>query len=157
MIQTNLRETDMADIDAERFAADLNGFRHGGPDQRGRHHRKLSDHLPFHFRGPISPATVWRHLRVCHREGIRVLARTEFSKIRGHCTRSTLLGVRTAAGDIVDFEGDVHACINGENQHILALEIIRECLTAHEFDGIFSIWPDTRSATTRTVSRDLPL
>ncbi len=43
---------------------------------------------------------------------------------------------RTAAGEIVDYNGDVHACINGDYQQIYALESIKELITTYEVDGI---------------------
>ncbi len=140
MIQTNLRETDMADIDAERFAADLKRFSATVVlINAAGIIASYPTTLPFHFQSPhLTGDSLADIIRVCHREGIRVLARTDFSKIRRALYEEhPSWAYRTAAGDIVDFEGDVHACINGEYQHILALEIIRECLTAHEFDGIF--------------------
>ena len=40
-------------------------------------------------------------------------------------------------GQIVDYNGDVHACINGGFQQEATPEIIRELLTKCDFDGIF--------------------
>ncbi|MFH1086668.1 MAG: alpha-amylase family protein, partial [Chloroflexota bacterium] len=77
-------------------------------------------------------------IAACHAAGIRVLARTDFSKIRRPIYEMHPdWAYRTANGDIVDYNGDVHACVMGDYQQHYALEIIREVLTTHAFDGIF--------------------
>ena len=75
---------------------------------------------------------------VCHREGIRVIARTDFSKIRREVyEQHPEWAYRTPAGEIVDYNGDVHACINGGFQREYMLEILRETLTELPVDGIY--------------------
>ncbi|MGI5899899.1 MAG: hypothetical protein ACOX8S_08275, partial [Christensenellales bacterium] len=70
--------------------------------------------------------------------GIRVLARTDFSKIR----RSVFeehpeWAYRTEKGDIVDYNGDVHACLNGAFQSEYMFKIISEAIERTGVDGIF--------------------
>jgi hypothetical protein len=140
LIQTNLREIDMRHIDARRFAADLADFRAtvvminaagiiaSYPTQ-----------LPFHFRSPyLTGDSLQDILAACHAADIRVIARTDFSKVRRPIfEQHPQWAYRTAAGDVVDYNGDVHVCISGDYQQRYALEIMAELLTTHDFDGIF--------------------
>jgi hypothetical protein len=43
----------------------------------------------------------------------------------------------SVAGTIVDYQGDVHACLNGGYQQEYALKIIEETITTLDVDGIF--------------------
>ncbi|MBP7402793.1 MAG: hypothetical protein KBA30_09270, partial [Clostridia bacterium] len=140
MIQTNLRETDMADIDAERYVSELKRFSAtvvliNAAGIIASYPTKLK----YHYQSPfLTGDSLETLIRTCRREGIRVLARTDFSKIRREVYEAhPEWAYRTATGDIVDFEGDVHACVNGGYQREYALEIIRECITTLDFDGIF--------------------
>ena len=140
MIQTNMREIDMLDMDAERFASELQAFKAtvvlvnsagiiaSYPTQ-----------LPFHFQSPyLKGDSLADIIETCHAAGIRVLARTDFSKVRRPIYKEHPdWAYRTIDGKIVDYNGDVHACINGDYQQIYALDIIRELITTHDVDGIF--------------------
>ena len=44
---------------------------------------------------------------------------------------------RTADGGVINYNGDVHVCVNSGFQQECQFEIIRELLTTHKFDGIF--------------------
>ncbi len=140
MIQTNLRETDMADIDAGQYVRDLKRFHANvaminAAGIIASYPTRLEDHFQSGF---LTGDSLRDIITACHDEGIRVLARTDFSKIRRAVyERHPEWAYRTSAGAIVDYEGDVHACVNGGYQHDYALEIIRECVTGLDFDGIF--------------------
>jgi hypothetical protein len=83
----------------------------------------------------------------CHRAGIRVLARTDFSKIREPVyERHPDWAFRDARGNIVNYNGDVHVCPNGPYQQDYMFRIISSMFSrlAGElsveglpFDGIF--------------------
>lgn len=140
MVQTNLREIDMEGLDARRYARDLQAF--GATVALVNAAGIIASYptrLPFHFQSPyLTGDSLSDVIAACHAVGIRVLARTDFSKIRREIYEARPeWAYRTPAGEIVDFEGDVHACVNGGYQREYALEIIRECLTTHDFDGIF--------------------
>ena len=80
----------------------------------------------------------WDIATACHAADIRVIARTDFSKVRRPIFEAhPEWAYRTKAGEIVDYNGDVHCCICGDYQQRYALEIIREVLTKLPFDGIF--------------------
>ena len=60
----------------------------------------------------------------CHEEGIRVIARTDFSKVRYDLyEQHPEWAYRTAKGEIVNYNGDVHVCPNGEYQQKIMFEI----------------------------------
>jgi hypothetical protein len=140
MIQTNMREIDMLDMDAARFVAELKAFKAtvvlvNSAGIIASYPTKL----PFHFQSPyLKGDSLAKVIDACHTAGIRVLARTDFSKIRRPIYEAHPdWAYRTIKGTIVDYNGDVHACINGDYQQIYALEIIRELITTHDVDGIF--------------------
>jgi len=140
MIQTNMREIDMLDMDAERFVQELQAFRAtvvlvNAAGIIASYPTKL----PYHFQSPyLQGDSLADIIAACHAAGIRVLARTDFSKVRRPIYEMHPdWAYRTAAGDIIDYNGDVHACLNGDYQQIYALNIIRELITTHDLDGIF--------------------
>lgn len=140
MVQTNLREIDMADIDAGRYAQSLADFGAtvvtlnaagiiAGYDTK----------LDFQTKsGYLTGATLREVIDACHARGIRVIARTDFSKIRYPVyERHPDWAYRDADGKIVNYNGDVQTCPNGEYQQEKMFEILREVLTTHPFDGVF--------------------
>ena len=140
LIQTNLREIDMADIRAGRVVADLRSF--GATAVMINAAGIIASYptkLPFHFQSPyLSGDSLGTIIDACHAADIRVIARTDFSKVRRPLHEANPdWAYRTAAGRIVDYNGDVHVCPNGAYQQELALRIIEECLTELPFDGIF--------------------
>jgi hypothetical protein len=140
MIQTNLREIDMPDIDADQFVADLQSFK--ATNVLFNCAGIIASYptaLPFHFQSPfLKGDSLERIIEACHAADIRLLARTDFSKVRRPIyEQHPDWAYRTAAGEIVDYSGDVHACIMGGYQQRYALKIIEELLTRHAVDGIF--------------------
>ena len=141
-IQTNLREIDMADISAGQYVADLKRFHAtiamiNTAGIVASYKTKLQYHYQSRFLTGDSLADI---IEACHGEGIKVFARTDFSKIRRRIYEERPeWAYRTLSGDIVDYGGDVHTCINGGYQREYSQEIIQECITepGHDFDGIF--------------------
>jgi hypothetical protein len=139
-IQTNLREIDMRDIRAEQVVADLKSFKATVlMINAAGIIASYPTRLPFHFQSPcLTGDSLERIINACHTAGIRVIARTDFSKVRRPIhEQHPEWAYRTAAGEIVDYNGDVHVCLNSAYQQERALEIIEECLTMLPFDGIF--------------------
>jgi hypothetical protein len=140
MIQTNLREIDMMDIDAERFVSYLQEFKATAVliNSAGII-ASYPTKLPFHFQSPfLQGDSLEDIITACHAAGIRVLARTDFSKVRrplyeAHPEWAYL----SPRGEIIDYNGDVHVCINGAYQQEYVPRIIEELVTTHEVDGIF--------------------
>ena len=140
LIQTNLREIDMLDIDAERYVADLQAFKATVAlfNCAGIIASYPTD-LPYHFQSPfLQGDDLERIIEACHSAGIRLLARTDFSKVRRPLYEAHPdWAYRTPAGDIVDYNGDVHVCPLGDYQQVYAPRIIEELITRFAVDGIF--------------------
>lgn len=140
MIQTNLRQTDMAQIDAETYVRQLQSFgatvamiNVGGI--LANYHTKVQDH-------PINPYLTGdpldKVIRACRDAGIRVIARMDFSKIRREVyERHPDWAYRDPNGQIVDYNGNIHACPCGGFQQEKAFEITQEALTLFPVDGMF--------------------
>lgn len=140
MIQTNLRETDMADIRADAYAQQLKDF--GATVVTLNAAGIIASYdtrLDFQPRNPYLQGDSLRQIiDACHERGIRVIARTDFSKVRRDVyEQHPDWAYRTAAGDIVDYNGDVHVCPNGDYQQARMFDILEEVLTTHPFDGVF--------------------
>jgi hypothetical protein len=139
-IQTNLREIDMIDIRAGQVVADLQRFKATLlMINTAGIIASYSTELPFHFQSPyLTGDSLEQIIAACHAAGIRVVARTDFSKVRYPIYESHPQWVyRTAGGQIANYNGDVTTCLNGAYQQEYALRIIEECLTKLDFDGIF--------------------
>lgn len=140
LIQTNLREIDMRDIRAKQVVADLQSF-HANVLMINAAGIIASypTRLSFHFQSPyLTGDSLKDILAACHDAGIRVIARTDFSKIRRPIYEQHPDWAYLSPTDqIVDYNGDVHACMNGPYQQECALQIIEELLSTHPFDGIF--------------------
>ena len=140
MIQTNLREIDMLDISAERMVADLQSFHATAVlFNCAGIIASYPTKLPFHYQSPyLQGDSLGEIIAACHAADIRLLARTDFSKVRRPLYDAhPEWAYRTAQGEIVDYNGDVHVCVMGDYQQIYALQIIEELLTEYDIDGIF--------------------
>ncbi|MDR1972528.1 MAG: hypothetical protein LBQ46_11480 [Treponema sp.] len=140
LVQTNMRQIDWADISAEQYVRDLKEF--GATVvllnaagiianyPAGREYETVNPYL--------TGDSIANIIDACHKAGIRVLARTDFSKIREPVyQRHPDWAFRTAAGDIVNYNGDVHVCPNGPYQQDYMFRIIGDMLSRLPFDGIF--------------------
>lgn len=139
-IQTNLREIDMRDIRAEQVVADLQRFQATLlMINAAGIIASYPTELPFHFQSPyLTGDSLETIIAACHEAGIRVVARTDFSKVRYPIYEQyPEWAYRTAGGEIANYNGDVAVCLNGAYQQEFALRIIEECLTKLDFDGIF--------------------
>ena len=139
-IQTNLREIDMLDIDSERVVADMQSFKANVlMINAAGIIASYPTKLPYHFQSPfLKGDSLQSIIAACHRADIRVMARTDFSKIRYPIYEAHPEWVSlTVTGEIVEYNGDVQVCLNGGYQQEYALRIIEELLTTHDFDGIF--------------------
>jgi hypothetical protein len=140
MIQTNMRQIDMLDMNAAQYVQELQRF-----DATvvlinvGGILSSYPTNLPFHFQSPFLKGDSLRTVMdACHAAGIRVLARTDFSKIRRPIYEAhPEWAYRTVDGEIIDYEGDVHACICGGFQQECTFEILKEILTTLPVDGLF--------------------
>src|SRR3989304_331387 len=129
LIQTNLREIDMLDIRAEQVVADLQAFKANVVMINAAGIiASYPTKLPFHYQSPyLKGDSLQTILAACHQAGIRAFARTDFSKVRrpvyeAHPAWATV----TASGKVIDYNGDVQACINGDYKQKYMLLILEE-------------------------------
>ncbi len=140
LVQTNLREIDMADIDAERYVASLKDLSAtvamiNTSGIVASYPTSLPFHTPSAFLQGDDLATI---IEACHAASIKVIARTDFSKVRPALhERHPEWASRTADGRIVEDGGDVHVCPSGAYQQECAPRIVEETITVLDVDGIY--------------------
>lgn len=139
LVQTNLREIDatmdtdayvqsMVDASANVVLLNVGGIVANYPTK-----------LPFQYRNPYMKGDlVGTLVRKLHDKGIRVIGRFDFSKLNESLAakRPEWLYVGTD-GQHVNYNGQVHTCINGGYQQEYSKEILKEAITAYPLDGIF--------------------
>ena len=139
LVQTNLREIDatmdvgayvqsMVDAHASIVLINVGGIVANYPTR-----------LPYHFKNTYMKGDLVGDLvKGLHAKGIRVIGRFDFSKIN-----ETLAAQKpewlyvSAAGEQVNYNGQVHTCINGDYQQQYSKEILREALGTYPLDGVF--------------------
>jgi hypothetical protein len=139
LVQTNLREIDatmdvdayvksMVDANVNIVLINVGGIVANYPTR-----------LPYHFRNTFMKGDLTGDLiNRLHAEGIRVIGRFDFSKIN-----ETLADKKpewlymSAAGKHVNYNGQVHTCINGGYQQEYSLEILQEAISTYPLDGVF--------------------
>ena len=95
--------------------------------------------LPYHFQSPyLKGDSLLKIIEACHAENIRVIARTDFSKVRRPVfDLHPEWAYRSVKGEPVDYNGDVHVCVNSWYQQEGILHILDELFSTHPFDGVF--------------------
>ncbi|MCL2059689.1 MAG: beta-galactosidase trimerization domain-containing protein [Oscillospiraceae bacterium] len=139
-IQTNLRQIDMEDIDAVEYVRQLQKFHATSVMiNTGGIIASYETSLPHHFQSEyLHGDSLKKIIEECHGAGIRVIARTDFSKIRRPIyEQHPDWAYRTDKGEIIDYNGDVHACICGGYQQKYAFLTIREICETLDIDGFF--------------------
>jgi len=140
LIQTNLRQIDMKDIDAEQFVRDLRSFDatvvlFNASGIIANYETDLDYEPVNEYLTGDSTAKI---IEKCHEAGIRVMARTDFSKVREAVyEKHPDWAFRKADGGIVNYNGDVHICPNGPYQQDYMFRIIKDMFARLPFDGIF--------------------
>ena len=140
MVQTNFREIDMDGIDAESYAKSLADF--GATVvtlNAGGILASYESKLPYHTVSKyLTGSSLKEIVDACHKRGIRVVARMDFSKIPyAVYEQHPNWAFRTADGGIINQNGFVQTCQNGEYQQEKVMEILTELLTTHPFDGVY--------------------
>lgn len=140
MIQTNLREIDMEHINAREYAKQLKDF--GATvvtlNSAGILASYETEH-PYHAVSRfLHGDSLAQLIDACHEERIRVIARTDFSKVHYDLyEKHPQWAYRTSKGEIMNYNGDVQVCPNGDYQQTVMFEILEEVLTRFPFDGVF--------------------
>lgn len=139
LVQTNLREIDarmdvdayvqsMVDASATVVLLNVGGIVANYPTK-----------LPFQFRNTFMKGDLVGDLvKKLHEKGIKVIGRFDFSKLNETLAaqKPEWLYVGTN-GKNVNYNGQVHTCINGGYQQQYSLEILKEAITNYPLDGIF--------------------
>lgn len=139
LVQTNLREID-AGLDPDAFLRRLQDFAASAVlFNVGGILANYPTALPFHFRNPhLRNDLVGEILARTRPAGIRFLARFDFSKVNAAYREGHPEWLyRDAHGRAVEYNGQVHACINGAYQQAHALAILDEVLARYPIDGVF--------------------
>jgi hypothetical protein len=133
LIQTNLREIDMRDIRSSQGVSDLQAFNATLlMINAAGIIASYPTRLPYHFQSPfLTGDSLQEIVDACHAAGIRVIARTDFSKVRRPIYEShPEWAYRSAKGHIVEYNGDVHVCpIRYQQEGIL--NILAELFDTH--------------------------
>lgn len=140
LIQTNLREIDMLDMDAKRFVSDLQEFKANVVMlSTSGIVANYDTRLPYHFKNLyLKGDSLYEVVDECHKAGIKVIARMDFSKIRRPIyEKNPEWAFVSRTGQIIDYNGDVHLCFNSEYQQQLSLEIMKETIELLDADGVF--------------------
>jgi Beta-galactosidase len=139
LVQTNLREIDatmdvdayvksMVDANVNIVLINVGGIVANYPTE-----------LPYQYRNTFMKGDLVGDLiNGLHDKGIRVIGRFDFSKINETLAakKPEWLYVSTS-GKNVNYNGQVHTCVNGGYQQDYSLEILTEALSKYPLDGIF--------------------
>lgn len=139
LVQTNLREID-ADLDAKELIHDVIAM--GGNTllfNVGGIQANYPTALEYHFQNPFLQGDLVRSvLEECKARDVRLIGRFDFSKANEiFFAEHPEWFYRSLAGDTVNYNGQVHTCVNGYYQREYSLEILREALTRYDLDGVF--------------------
>ncbi len=140
MVQTNFREIDMADVDAEKFAQDLADYDATVVTlNAGGILASYPSDLPFHtVNSYLTGSSLKEMVEACHAKGIKVIARMDFSKIPyAVYEQHPDWAFVTAEGKIIEQNGFVQTCQNSEYQQEKVIGILEELLSTHPFDGVY--------------------
>ncbi|MBM4023972.1 MAG: hypothetical protein FJ280_00975 [Planctomycetes bacterium] len=140
MIQTNLREID-AGMDVKAYVASLKAaganvvlFNVGGIVAN------YPTDLPYHYRNPFMKGDLTGEVvKRLHAEGIRVIARFDFSKVNERIAQEHPEWLtRDADGRSVPaYNGQVATCLNSWYQQEGMLKILGEAIDRYPIDGVF--------------------
>ena len=140
MVQTNLRETDMDGMDAKAFARDLADYNAtvvtlNAAGILASYDTKLAYHKRSSY---LTGDSLKQMIDECHRQGIKVIARCDFSKIPEEVyLHHPEWAYKKSDGTVSNYNGFVQTCVNSEYQQKYIFEILEELFTEHEFDGLF--------------------
>lgn len=143
LIQTNLREIDalmnvndyvasIEDASANVVLLNVGGIVANYPTT-----------LPFHYRNPYLKGDLVNDLlKRLHAKGIKVIGRFDVSKLNEDLAakKPEWLYVGTD-GKHVNYNGQVHTCVNGGYQQQYSFDILKETITNYNLDGIFFNMP----------------
>jgi len=140
LIQTNLREIDAIDFDIDVYVKSLKdiGANTVLINVGGIVANYYTD-LEFHYRNPnLKFDMIEEVVGRLHKEGIRVMGRFDFSKLNEqYAFKNPDWLYKSVAGENVNYNGQVHTCVNGGYQQEYSLKILNEALFRFPLDGVF--------------------
>ena len=140
LIQTNFREIDTKDFDEEQFLESLkefscNAVMLNAAGLMASYPTKLADHTPSAY---LEGFDLKHLVERCHENGIKVIARTDFSKIPVSVyERHPDWAYRKPDGEPLIYYCYVQTCLSGGYQGGYMDEILKEMFTVIPFDGIY--------------------
>lgn len=140
IVQTNLREIDMADMDAEQYVRELQEFNANTVIiNTGGIVASYDSQIPFHSRNRfLTGDNLKTVIGACKDAGIRVISRVDFSKVRKPLyEQHPEWAYVSPKRRIIDYHGLIHMCFNSEYQQRVAMDIVREIIRDVDPDGIF--------------------
>jgi hypothetical protein len=96
--------------------------------------------LDFHYRSPWLGGgdLTGDMVKLCHDNGIRYMARFDFSKVHESIyAKHPEWAYRSLKGEVINYNGMVHVCINSEYQRNCSLAILEEVTEKYPIDGVF--------------------
>jgi len=140
LVQTNLREIDAIDFDLDVY---VNSIKDIGANSVlinvGGIVANYYTDLEFHYQNPNLKIDMIREvIGRLHQEGIRVIGRFDFSKLNEELAAQKPEWLyKSVKGETVNYNGQIHTCINGGYQQEYSLAILKEALTKFPLDGVF--------------------
>jgi hypothetical protein len=140
IVQTNMREIDMADMDAKRYVSELQKFSANFVIiNTGGIVANYDTEFPFHHKNSfLAGDKLTTVVNACKEAGIRVASRVDFSKVRKHIyEQHPDWAFVDVDGKIIDYHGNVHVCFNSAYQQQHAISVMREIIEKINPDSIF--------------------
>ncbi len=140
IVQTNLREIDMADMDAAQYVRELREFNANTVIiNTGGIVASYSSRIPYQTPNRYMTGDDLKTVvKACKDAGIRVISRVDFSKVRTPLyEQHPEWAYLSPKGEIINYHGLIHVCFNSEYQQTTALDILREIIREIDPDGIF--------------------
>jgi hypothetical protein len=140
LVQTNLREIDAIDFDLDVY---VNSIKETGANivliNVGGIVANYYTDLEFHYQNPnLNFDMITEVTGRLHQEEIRVMGRFDFSKLNEDlAVQKPEWLYKSVSGEAVNYNGQVHTCVNGGYQQEYSLAILKEALTKFPLDGVF--------------------
>ena len=140
VIQTNMRQCDIKDLDPKVFVEDLKSF-HANTVMIsfGGTLANYPSTVPFHYINPeLSGDPLSSLVDLCHENGIKVIARTDFSKMHSSVFDSHPdWAYRDSNGEVLESSSYYSTCQNSVFQNQFMDSVLTEILTKYKVDGIY--------------------
>ncbi len=140
LIQTNLREIDAIDFDIDIYLQSLKDI---GANcvliNVGGIVANYYTELEFQYQNPyLKFNMIQQVIGRLHDENIRVIGRFDFSKLNEkYAYQNPDWLYKSLSGETVNYNGQVHTCVNGGYQQEYSLKILDEALSNFPLDGVF--------------------